>query len=220
MPTQTIATDAILEERPKSISLLVVEDHPVYLEGLCMILEELADQVTIHTVEGLQPAEEIIRANPNLDIILLDLSLSDGSGLALLRYIQSKRIIIPVAILSASDRNQDVGLAIQNGASGFISKAKGRSEIINAIRMILKGETYLPDFYREEPALTEIPSLTPRQQEVLELLSEGLPNKRICKELNLTEHTVKTHIKTLYQIFGVHNRTECAAVASDMGFTK
>ncbi len=80
----------------------------------------------------------------------------------------------------------------------------------------MDGEHCLPDFYHSQQVL-ELPELTPRQQEVLQLVCKGLPNKKICQCLNLTEHTVKSHMKTLFSELNVHNRTECARVAVDLG---
>lgn len=215
---------------PDVLNLLIVEDHPVYLEGLCLVLNELANEVNITTVSGVQEAKlELSRhairyselakesSDNSYDLILLDLSLRDGSGIALLQHIQKHRIMVPVAILSASDNNSDIENALDCGACGFINKANGREEIIQAVKNILSGETYVPDFYRPiEAQYNSRPKLTPRQYEVLQLLAEGYPNKRICQQLNLTEHTVKSHIKTLYQLFKVHNRT--ASAAKEFGF--
>jgi len=201
-----------------ALKVLVVEDHPVYLEGLYYVLESLADEVLIESVQGLEAAKAMLSKTTEFDLILLDLSLGDGPGLSLLRYLQIHRILIPVAILSASEESQDVGAAIAAGASGFISKASGRREIARSIAAVLEGETPLPEFYKQDNTPSpDAPVLTPRQYEVLQLLAEGLPNKRICQQLELTEHTVKSHIKTLFSIFEVHNRTECAHAAAECG---
>ncbi len=202
----------------QSLKLLVVEDHPVYLEGLYYVLESLAETVQIESAQGLEAAKQALQHKPQFDLILLDLNLYDGAGLSLLRYMQIHRIMIPVAVLSASEESRDVSAAMSAGASGFISKASGRADIAQAIQSVMDGDSPLPDFYVDSSTATrDVPSLTPRQLEVLQLLAEGLPNKRICQQLNLTEHTVKSHIKTLFALLDVHNRTECARTAVELG---
>ena len=201
------------------LKLLVVEDHPVYLDGLSFILNKLADDVQLTCVQSTREAKSLIIENKSFDLILLDLNLPDGGGISVLRFLRENKIFIPVAILSASEEAKDVQCALKAGASGFISKASGSNEILTAITAILSGEGYLPVFYNDSMLCTEqrvIPSLTPRQNEVLKLVVEGLPNKRICQRLNLTEHTVKSHMKALFSLLNVHNRTRCARVAIEL----
>ena len=203
----------------EALKLLVVEDHPVYLEGLSYILRKLDDDLSLMSVNSTHEATELLSQSPNLDLILLDLSLPDGGGLSVLRYLSLNRIFIPAVILSASEEPKDVHRALMAGASGFISKASSSEDILGAIDKILNGEHYWPEFYsppsRDEPLLQ--PSLTPRQIEVLKLVSEGLPNKRICQILTVSEHTVKSYMKSLFSELNVHNRTECTRVAIELG---
>ena len=198
----------------EALKLLVVEDHPVYLEGLSYILKKLGDHLVLTSVNSTVDAIQLLQKNKDFDLVLLDLSLPDGGGLSVLRFISIKKIFIPAVILSASEEPKDVQRSLIAGASGFISKASGSDEIIRAIDNILKGEHYWPNFY-SPPSNT--PSLTRRQLEVLELVAEGLPNKRICQLLNVSEHTVKSYMKCLFSELNVHNRTECARVAIELG---
>lgn len=201
------------------LKLLIVEDHPIYLEGLSFILKSLSNEVTIDCVHSTQDARMRLSYDKSFDLILLDLALPDGGGISVLNFLMANNIFIPVVILSASEDSRDVYLTLKAGASGFISKSSGSKEILSAITGILSGNKYLPKFYNKEIVSSEIkrlPSLTPRQSEVLKLVMEGLPNKIICQRLNLTEHTVKSHIKSLFSLLDVHNRTECARVAHEL----
>ena len=197
----------------KNLKLLVVEDHPIFFEGLSFILNQLAPLVEIECVSNIVNAKDTLLANSDYDLILLDLGLPDQGGLSLVPFIMSQHIFIPVSILSASENTNDVDVSMACGASGFISKSSGSKEILKAINNILAGDTYLPDFYTPQEKL----SLTPRQKEVLLLLAEGLPNKKICQKLNLSDHTVKSHLKSLFNLFDVHNRTECTRKAIALG---
>jgi DNA-binding NarL/FixJ family response regulator len=203
----------------EALKLLVVEDHPVYLEGLSYILRKLGDGLLLKSVNSTADAIKLLEAKPDFDLVLLDLSLPDGGGLSVLRYLSIKKIFIPAVILSASEESKDVHRSVVAGASGFISKASRSEDIILAIHKILKGEHYWPEFY-SPPSHSEAlhqPSFTPRQLEVLKLVAEGLPNKRICQLLNVSEHTVKSYMKCLFSELDVHNRTECARVAIELG---
>jgi DNA-binding NarL/FixJ family response regulator len=197
---------------PEVLKLLVVEDHPVYLEGLSYILKKLSEQVILTCVNSKHEAQALLAESQDYDLVLLDLGLPDGGGVSILRFLSHHKIFVPAIILSASEDDRDVQRAINAGASGYISKASGSDEILGAIKKIMSGERYLPDFYNDHD-LTGLPKLTPRQKEVLKLVAEGLPNKRICQRLNLTEHTVKSHMKMLFSALNVHNRTECVRVA-------
>lgn len=203
----------------KVLKLLVVEDHPIYLEGLSYILKKLSNNVILTCVYRACDAQELLSKDNDFDLLLLDLSLPDGDGMLVLKYLMNKKIFIPVVILSASEEPRDLKYAIKSGASGYISKVSSSAEILSAIKKILSGENYFPDFYSKpscRPQAIKEPSLTPRQHDVLRLIIEGLPNKKICQRLNLTDHTVKSHLKALFTLLNVHNRTQCARVATDL----
>jgi len=203
----------------EAIKLLVVEDHPVYLEGLSYILKKLDARLALTSVHSTKEAIQLLQDAPDFDLALVDLCLPDGGGLSVLRYLSEHKLFIPAVILSASEEPKDVYKAKLAGASGFISKASNSELIIQAIQKILNGDHYWPDFYSESASenVAEPPSLTPRQLEVLQLVAEGLPNKRICQLLNVSEHTVKSYMKLLFSELNVHNRTECARVAIELG---
>jgi DNA-binding NarL/FixJ family response regulator len=203
----------------QALKLLVVEDHPIYLEGLSFILKKLTQKVSLKSVHSTSDARMLLSEDQNFDLVLLDLGLPDGGGISVLKFLRDKKIFIPVVVLSASEESRDVQCSLKAGASGFISKASGSSEILAAITGILSGDICVPDFYNESSicsAEIKKPSLTPRQNDVLRLVIEGLPNKGISRSLNLTEHTVKSHMKALFSLLNVHNRTECARVAIEL----
>ena len=141
--------------------------------------------------------------------------LPDRSGLQLLRDWQQAGNPTPVAVLSASESPADMQAALQAGALGFIAKSSDAQSLRSAISRLLLGECLpLPLPLAGNPPAG---SLTPRQQEILLLLAEGLPNKSISRQLQLSEDTVKTHLKALFQHLGVHTRTACVSVARQRG---
>lgn len=202
----------------QALHILIVDDHPIYREGLGFILQSLDGyEVSLYFADCLQQAEARLTQSPALDLIILDLKLPDGSGLSLLPFIQRRQLFVPVLVLSASDEQQAARHAWQQGASGFVNKGESPERLKNSVRNLLQGQQIFPDNVGTQPSGSTPPSLTPRQLEVLLLLAQGLPNKRICQQLTITEHTIKSHLKALFSLFDAHTRTECVNKALQLG---
>jgi DNA-binding NarL/FixJ family response regulator len=202
---------ALCTTLPDHLSLLLVDDHRIFLDGLSMALASLCPDMQIRTAESAAAAEVCLKLT-TFDLILLDLRLPDITGLELLQSWQQQGRMTPVAILSASDSNLDAQAALTAGALGFIPKSANSDELRQAVTRVLLGET-LP-----APQSGDKSQLTPRQMEILQLLAEGLPNKSISRQLGVSEDTVKTHLKSLFQEFAVHTRTACVSAARQRGW--
>lgn len=190
--------------------ILIIDDHQIYLDGLEMIISQsLKDAVILKAHDG-QSALDMVIKQPSIDLILLDLDLQTQSGLEIWDKLKHAVGTLPVAILSASTRLPDIQHSKQRGALGFINKAIDNNSLLAAIQTMLDGELYFP--YN----LTALPTfqLTPRQKQVLTLLAEGLPNKSICRSLDMSEATVKTHLRTIFSLLDVTSRTQCVSVAN------
>lgn len=202
---------ALCTTLPEHISLLLVDDHHIFLDGLALALKPLTLEMDIHTAHSAAEAQQCLEQR-DFDLVLLDLRLPDVPGLELLQRWQKQGRMTPVAILSASDSPQDAQAALQAGALGFIPKSSDGDALREAVSRVLLGETLPP------PQPLQIAELTPRQQEILPLLADGLPNKLISRRLGLSEDTVKTHLKALYQELDVHSRTACVSAARQRGW--
>ncbi len=202
--------NALCTALPEQLRLLLVDDHRIFLDGLSLALAPLCPDLQISTAHNAATADACLRHN-TFDLILLDLNLPDLPGLGLLQRWQQQGHLTPVAVLSASDSPLDAQAALAAGALGFIPKSADGDALRAAVTRVLLGEV-LPG-----PATERIP-MTPRQQQILRLLADGLPNKLISRELNLSEDTIKTHLKTLYQELDVHTRTACVQVARQRGW--
>ena len=202
------------------LRVLMIDDHQLVAEGLRAALAQSELFFNMEIALDCASASEILANDQGFDLILLDLSLPDSKGLRFLRKLMQLQLMIPIVILSGSEDPEDVELALGSGAQGYICKSSSRQEIFEAIVAVLKGKTVTPEFYRHyrrhrrQNPLIDLEAITPRQMEVLNLLAQGLPNKRICTELNLTEDTIKSHLKSLFMHLNVHNRTECVRVAA------
>lgn len=194
--------------------ILIVDDHPLFSNGLgdLLLREGLAGH--IDHARNLNEAQQQLSAAPGIDLILLDLRLPREGGLALMPFLASAGLPTPVIVISSAEDEGTVRAVQAAGVQGFLPKSAGRRQLVRVIRAVARGETAFPAGL---PPAASPSGLTPRQQQVLTLLAEGLPNKRICQVLDLTEHTVKTHVKAVFQQLDVHNRTECVALARSLG---
>ncbi len=216
--------------------ILLADDHTLVRENLRDFLHGLAPDVVVLEAETFPEAETIASRHARLDMIILDLLMPGMNGLAGLQQMLKRKPDVPVVILSGSTRQRDIVGAIELGAKGFVPKTISGKAMLNALRMILAGETYVPSAVLraavaengdDEPAgglgggAMDGPAqkLTRRQQQVLDLLVMGHTNKRIAKELDLKEITVKIHLQSVFRKFGVSNRTQAVALALQRGMT-
>jgi DNA-binding NarL/FixJ family response regulator len=163
--------------------------------------------------------EEVLAAvagEPAFDLVLLDLNLPGATGLSCLHALRRRVPTTPIVIVSAVGDPKVMQDAIMGGASAFIPKSAPSLVLINALKVILAGGTYMPTGIvaalrnAEGAAHNE---LTLRQRRVLELLSTGLSNKRIARELQISEITVKAHVSAIFRKLGVSNRMQAGLEA-------
>ncbi|MDI1246097.1 MAG: response regulator transcription factor [Rhodoferax sp.] len=210
------------------MKILVVDDHALVREGLYQVLQGLDP---LEATEVLQAATctralELAHFNPDLDLVLLDYLLPDMNGLAGLEIFGQRHPELPVVILSGSANPTVVQQAMTLGAAGFITKSSLSDTLLNALRQILAGEPYqseesslLSQAADGEPSKWSVPPvLSPRQQEVLLLLINGLTNRQICEKLSLGSETVKFHVSNILRIFGARTRTQAALEAKRWGY--
>lgn len=214
------------------LKILIVDDHQLIRDGLRPVLERVdagGEPVEVLEVEGHPEAVACADANPGLGLILLDLRLPNVSGFAALIDLQERHPDIPVIIMSGLDDGDLVREALDRGARGFIPKTSPSSVILNAVRLVLSGGTYVPREIMSAPRfpLEESPpsggvtaselGLTPRQAEVLAQILAGKSNKMICRELGLSEGTVKNHVAAVLKALRVTTRVQAVVAATRMG---
>lgn len=203
--------------------ILVIEDHALVREGLLLALKALEEgdvPAEIFGAADAAAATQLLAANDDLDLILLDLMLPGTGGMAYLGVMRKLHPHIPVVILSALDDADTVMKAIRQGAAGFVSKASPTDVLLGALREVLAGEIWLPPEYRElsgkrrrAKTVAERFALTKSQARVLELLSEGKTNRDIAALLDVTEGTVKIHVSAIFKALNVSNRSQALLVA-------
>ena len=216
------------------MKILVVDDHPLIREALSHVLRGLGATVELHEAESCPQAMEQMRGNPDTSLILLDLALPGVDGFEALRQLREQFPAVPVVVLSAYEDQNTVMRALDGGAMGFIPKTSATPVLIHALQLVLSGGVYLPASVLEKqdgsahsgpPPAAGTPKLrapreiglTERQSQVLALMLHGKPNKLICRELNLSENTVKIHISAILRTLSVSNRTQAVIAASRLG---
>ena len=207
------------------IRILVADDHPMLREGLVAVLSTQPDfEVVGEAADG----SEAVRLTETLrpDVILLDLEMPGVDGVAALEGLQDAGSTSRAIVFTAYDTDQRILGALRAGARGYLLKGASRTEIFEAIRTVHAGgsllepgvTTRLLDQLRENRELRE--PLTPRELEVLVLISEGLHNSEIAGRLFVTERTVKFHVSSILAKLGADNRTEAVALAARRGLIR
>lgn len=199
--------------------ILIIDDHPLYLEVLSAHVQKIFSSAIVYEAASIEEAFALMLYK-QFDMICLDLSLPDQSGLPAFLLL---REAVPEALIVVISGLDDAALAqtiIDHGANGYLSKSVTAHEISNALTLIAAGETYISpcvlmassDVAYTEKAITkhahELTELTPRQQEVLQLVSKGLSNKLIASQLACSEGTIKLHVSAILRTMNVKNRTE------------
>lgn len=187
--------------------ILIIDDHQIYLDGLEMLIQQKVENVEVHKASDVNQVKDLINLHRYFDLILLDVQLVGETGFDVCQMPELSQQ--PIAILSASEQPKDVAKAKSLGLMGYIHKTSNNHSLLSSIEKLLEGERVYPDHIKS------VFNLTPRQLDVLRLLSEGYPNKVICRELNLSEATVKTHLRALYNILDVHTRLQCVNTARE-----
>jgi DNA-binding NarL/FixJ family response regulator len=212
------------------MKILLLDDHVLIRDALRGVLRELAPDGTVLEAIDCRQAMRLIEANPDINLILLDLNLPDGDGFAVLADLRRQFATISVVVLSALHDRDSVLRALDSGALGFIPKSSSRDVMVNALRLVFSGGVYIPpealiraeagDAKRtlQRPKSPAELGLTERQVEVLALMMEGKSNKAISRLLDVAEPTVKHHVTAVLKALEVTNRTEAVIAVAALGW--
>ncbi|GGG65079.1 DNA-binding response regulator [Salipiger pallidus] len=198
--------------------VLIADDHDLLRDTLIAYLGAEGD-MELDSASSFDEACERIRRNEAYNLVLLDYKMPGMDGLTSLSEAISMNGGQRVALISGQATREIAQQALNLGAAGFVPKTLPAKSLVNAVRFMAMGEQYAPiDFMQGQDDTTDHPiasRLTKRELEVLRGLTEGKSNKEIARDLDLTEPTIKLHMKTLYRKLDVNNRTQAAIVARD-----
>lgn len=202
------------------MKILIADDHDLVRDTLAAFLEAEGG-ITVETAEDLDEALTLVGKNGAYDLVLLDYTMPGMNGLDGLRRALAVNDGKPVAIMSGTAPRAVAQEALDSGAIGFLPKTLPAKSLVNAIRFMAAGETYVPVKFLTTEEVSEVnpiaAKLSKREMEVLGGLCRGLANKEIARELDLQEVTIKLHVKTLCTKLEAKNRTHAAMIAKEAG---
>jgi len=214
------------------MKILVVDDHSLITDALSVLFLDLDPQAEVLTARTAEGGMEMLEKHPDLDLVVLDLGMPGVSGTSLLESMVAHSPEMKILVLSGQQDPRNVMRVLQLGAAGFVPKSMASDTLLAAVKFVLSGGVYIPADLLDEVnrvalvGTAERPrevgasrvELTERQEQVLHLLARGAPIKIICRELGLSEGTVKTHVTAIYRAFNASNRTEALLAARRHGY--
>lgn len=208
-------------------TLLIADDHPLFRAALRQAASDAIAAMTVREAASLDQVLAALDAQPDIDLILLDLHMPGNHGLAGLAAIRAQHPGVAVIVVSANDDPRVVRRALDHGAAGYLPKSSGLDELRDAISAVMACEQWLPASLQtavnsaqssphDSELAARLASLSPQQFRVLVLVAEGLLNKQIADRLDVQERTVKAHLSAIFERLGVRNRTQASVVLREL----
>lgn len=205
-------------------TILIADDHPLFREALRGVALRLLPGAQIREAENAEALYAMVDAEPDADLLLLDLNMPGTHGFSALVHLRAAHPQLPVAMVSAREEPEVMRRALDHGAMGFIPKSSDAATLANALQQVLDGERWVPDaalnatpIADDERAIAaRVRELTPQQFRVLQMLGSGLLNKQIGYELGVTEATIKAHMSAILRKLGANNRTQAVLLAGKL----
>jgi len=208
------------------MKILHADDHSMFREGVRFFLKLLDPQVVVLEASNIQAALDKLSLEGPVDLLVLDLQMPGMSELDGFFAVRRRHPNLPIVIVSGVNDPRTIRALLDGGARGYIPKLASSEQLMEGLRRVLRGEVYLPDaLFIPDPETTvsngaESGPLTSRQLQILPLLAEGMPNKRIAEALGVTEGTVKQHLKDLFRRLNARNRTQAVKEARRSGLLR
>ncbi|MGN6577569.1 MAG: response regulator [Nocardioides sp.] len=207
------------------LRVVVVDDHPVFRQGLRFLLEDLGVVVVAEAADGAAGVDAVLDHRP--DVVLMDLQMPGVSGVEATRRLTAELPEVKVLVLTMVDDDQAVFAAVRAGALGYLLKGAGAAEIGRALASIAAGDGVfgadvarrLRTFFSGGTAATAVPfpALSDREREVLALIAEGASNGDIARRLFLSDKTVRNYVSSIFTKLGVDNRSAAIVLAREAG---
>jgi DNA-binding NarL/FixJ family response regulator len=203
--------------KKERIRILIADDHSVVREGLVSLVKRKSDMVVVAEASNGREAVQLWKEH-RPDVTLLDLRMPELDGVGAIKEIRELDENAHIVVLTTYDGDEDIYRAIKAGAKAYLLKDTARDALVETVRRVHAGETYLPPQLAAKLAeRVSGEALSPREIEVLQRMAVGKSNKEIGAELFISEGTVKTHIKSIFNKLDVVSRTEAVATANRRG---
>lgn len=198
--------------------IIITDDHPLMRAAIRTSVERVWPDHEIVEVPDAASAQLAVDEG-HVELVTLDLHMADSAGLGPLLELRKSYPAVPVVVISASDDPRVIGGARDLGAAGFIPKTASLEDMTGALELVRDGDLSFPDIAGEggdDSTIARLASLTPAQTRILHFVAQGLLNKQIAHEMDISEATVKAHITAIFRRLGVTNRTQATLLAKDL----
>lgn len=208
------------------MKVLIADEQSLFRDGLTLRLKEINQNIDILQSSSLTEMLQILSAEPNTDILILDIDLAGFSAEETIKNIQNISPSAKIIAISSSEDVRNIKNILSLGAKGYIPKRSDSNILSGALKLILDGGTYIPPIMLKTDSISKSTSptlpplkknLTNRQSQVLDLIAQGKSNKQIAYDMGVSEATVKLHINALLRSLKVNNRTQAVITAQKMG---
>jgi DNA-binding NarL/FixJ family response regulator len=198
------------------LRIIIVDDHALFLQGITTLIENHLKNAEILAFHDLSSAINLLKTDKNIELIISDIYMPETNRNEVIKLLNHSDYLIPILLVSASDDLQLIKHLLDSNVSGFIHKSSEPEKLIEAIESVVNKGFYLSDDIAER--ISNLPNidLSKRQMDVLIQLADGLSNKEIGAQLNITEITVKTHVSALFDYFDASNRLDCIRKAEKL----
>ncbi|MBO9490333.1 response regulator transcription factor [Endozoicomonas sp. G2_1] len=203
--------------------IIIADDHPLFRQALLSTLQAKFASTDWQQAETIADLEQTLTEHKDADLLLLDLNIPGAHGFNALIYIRTHYPQLPVVIVSGYEDSETISKAIDLGAAGFIPKSTPVDTIFQAIVDVLAGQVWLPSGFtpiaseeQQGDIIERVASLTQQQHRILMMFAEGLLNKQIAYDLNVSEATIKAHATAIFRKLNVRNRTQAVIAISQL----
>ncbi|MBD1574376.1 response regulator transcription factor [Vibrio sp. S17_S38] len=202
-------------------NIVIADDHPLFRNALFQSIHMAISGANLFEADSLSALLTLLKKVDEPDLLLLDLKMPGSNGMSGLINLRSEYPNIPIVVISASEEASVVSQVKSHGAFGFIPKSSDMRELNRALNQVLNGDPFFPEgLIQNNEACNslaqKLAALTPQQYKVLGMLSDGLLNKQIAYELNVSEATIKAHMTAIFRKLDVKNRTQAVILLQQL----
>jgi len=207
--------------------IIIADDHPLFRQALLGTLKSKLGQTQWLEAQTIAELEQQLQDHSDSDLLLLDLNIPGAHGFSTLIHVRNHFPQIPVVVVSAHEDQKTISKAMGYGAAGFVPKSTPVDDIFAAIVAVLSGETWLPASFQNAQENNDnidvaerVASLTQQQYRILMMFAQGLLNKQIAYDLNVSEATIKAHATAIFRKLDVRNRTQAVIAITQLDLSK
>lgn len=203
--------------------IIIADDHPLFRQALLGTLKTKLTETQWHEAQTIEELEQQLVAQSDSDLVLLDLNIPGAHGFNTLIHVRNHYPQIPVVVVSAHEDHDTISKAMEYGAAGFVPKSTPVDLIFTAIQQVLMGDIWLPESFQQSKQdagsgdiAERVASLTQQQYRILMMFAQGMLNKQIAYDLNVSEATIKAHATAIFKKLNVRNRTQAVIAISQL----